>query len=90
MVKINGIVNSPIGLTSKVCAELVAEANRATKCDLTIFSGDDSADLKSIMNMMSLFIHYNQEFTIEISGENEEEVKHKMLDLLKNLNLLKE
>ena len=90
MVKIDGLVNNPVGLTSKVCAELVAEANRATQCELTLYSGNDSADLKSIMNMMSLFLTYNQEFTIEINGVNEDEVKEKMLTLLSNLNLLKQ
>jgi phosphocarrier protein HPr len=89
MVKINGLVNNPLGLTSRICAELVAEANRASNCELTLVSGSDTADLKSIMNMMSLFIRYNEEFTIEISGENEEAVKEKMKALLSSLNLLK-
>ena len=89
MLKITGLVNNPLGLTSRMCAELVAEANRATGCNLTLYSGDESADLKSIMNMMSLFIRYNQEFTIEIEGSNEQEVKDKMESLLSSLNLLK-
>lgn len=89
MVKINGLVNNPLGLTSRICAELVAEANRANDCSLTLYSGDESADLKSIMNMMSLFIRYNQEFTIEIEGNSENEVKEKLTALLTKLNLLK-
>jgi len=89
MVKINGQVNNPLGLTSRICAELVAEANRATQCDIVLYADDDSADLKSIMNMMSLIIKQGEEFTIKITGEDEEAVKEKLEKLLSDLKLLK-
>ena len=82
-------VNNKIGLTSRISAELVAEANRANKCTLTLFCGENSADLKSIMNMMSLDIKDQDEFSIQIEGENEEEVEAKFIALLTQLKLLK-
>ncbi len=89
MVKLNCKVNNPMGLTSKYCAELVAEANRASKCSLTLKCDEGEADLKSIMNMMSLVIKTGTEFTIEIIGEDEECVKVKFEKLLLSLKLLK-
>lgn len=88
MVKIFGQVNHPTGLTSRMCAELVAEANRANSCSLKLTSEGEEADLKSIMNMMSLPIHDGQSYTIEIVGPDEEAVKEKFEELLKRLNLL--
>lgn len=88
MVKIFGQVKHQQGLSSRMCAELVAEANRASSCNLTLYSNGEDADLKSIMNMMSLPMHYEQEFTIEIVGADEEAVKTKLEELLKKLNLL--
>ena len=85
---LNGKVNNPSGLTSRLCAELVAEANRALNCTVTLYCEDDVADLKSIMNMMSLPMHHEQEFTIEIVGADEEAVKTKFEELLRKLNLL--
>ena len=89
MKKINCKVYNPIGLTSRVCAELVAEANRAVNCTVTLYFEDDVADLKSIMNMMSLIIKTEKEFTIEINGTNEEIVEQKFITLLNELKLLK-
>jgi phosphocarrier protein HPr len=89
MVKLNCKVNNPMGLTSRYCAELVAEANRANKCSLTLKCDEGDADLKSIMNMMSLVIKAGSEFTIEINGEDEESVKLKFEKLLLELKLLK-
>lgn len=89
MEKIECIVKTPAGLTSRICAELVAEANRAGSCDITLYCEDDTADLKSIMNMMSLIITGGQEFRIEIEGANEANVKDRFVSLLSSLNLLK-
>lgn len=82
-------VNNHVGLTSRISAELVGEANRANKCNLTLYFEDDTADLKSIMNMMSLVIRDGDEFTIKIEGENEELVCEKITTLLAQLKLLK-
>ena len=89
MRKINCKVYNPLGLNSRVCAELVAEANRATNCTVTLYFDEDVADLKSIMNMMSLIIRTEQEFSIEINGKDEELVEQKFINLLTQLKLLK-
>ena len=89
MREIFGKVNNKIGITSRIAAELVAEANRASKCTLTLLCNDNSADLKSIMNMMSLVIRDQEEFTIQIEGENEEVVEAKFNELLTQLKLMK-
>lgn len=89
MKEIFGQVNNKIGLTSRIAAELVAEANRATKCTVKLFSNDNNADLKSIMNMMSLVIRDKDEFTIQIEGDDEELVYDKFINLLNQLKLLK-
>ena len=89
MKEIFGKVNNKIGVTSRIAAELVAEANRANKCSLTLLCNDSSADLKSIMNMMSLVIRDQEEFTIQIEGDNEEVVEAKFIELLTQLKLMK-
>ena len=89
MKEIFGKVNNKIGVTSRIAAELVAEANRANKCSLTLLCNDNSADLKSIMNMMSLVIRDQEEFTIQIEGDNEEVVEAKFIELLTQLKLMR-
>lgn len=89
MREIFGKVNNKIGLTSRIAAELVAEANRSNDCSLTLVCNDNTADLKSIMNMMSLVVRDQDEFTIQIEGESEVEVEAKFVELLSQLKLLK-
>ena len=89
MKEIFGKVNNKMGLTSRTSAELVAEANRALNCKLTLRCNGDYADLKSIMNMMSLVVMDQDEFTIEIEGPEEEVVEQKFIALLTRLRLLK-
>lgn len=89
MKEIFGKVNNKIGLTSRISAELVAEANRANKCNLVLTCNNKYADLKSIMNMMSLVVKDQDEFTIQIDGVDEEEVAEKFIKLLTQLKLLK-
>ncbi len=89
MKEIFGKVNNKIGLTSRISAELVAEANRANKCNLVLTCNNNYADLKSIMNMMSLVVKDQDEFTIQIDGVDEEEVAEKFIKLLTQLKLLK-
>ncbi len=86
---LSGKVNNKVGLTSRISAELVAEANRAVKCNLLLICNGNTADLKSIMNMMSLVIRDQDEFTIQIEGEDEALVEEKFLRLLGRLKLLK-
>lgn len=87
---LSGKVNNKVGLTSRISAELVAEANRAVKCNLLLTCNGNTADLKSIMNMMSLVIRDQDEFTIQIDGPDEALVEEKFLHLLKQLKLSKD
>ena len=82
MKQLYGKVNNPSGLTSRLSAELVAEANR-TSCKVTLYSHDDEADLKSITNNPE-----NIKIK-EIEGDTEEAVAKKFKKLLEELNLLK-
>lgn len=88
MVKIYGYVNNPSGLTSRLSAELVGIANHF-KSNIELCFQDTKADLKSIMNIMALVIRYNDEFHIEIEGEDENEAKAKFEEALKELKLIK-
>jgi phosphotransferase system HPr (HPr) family protein len=81
-------VNNGTGVTSRISAELVAEANRAEGCDITLVLGDNTADLKSIMNRMSLVIRDGQEFLVRIEGSDEDEVYELFASLLQDLRLL--
>lgn len=85
---LNCKVNNGTGVTSRISAELVAEANHAENCEITLVLGDNTADLKSIMNMMSLVIKDGAEFSIQITGEDEEDVYASFANLLQDLKLL--
>ncbi len=86
MIKIEGKVNNPLGLTSRLSADLVAEANRY-KCSSTLVINDERADLKSIMNVMALIIVSGTSFTIELEGEDESIAATKFESLLTSLKL---
>ncbi len=86
MIKIEGKVNNPLGLTSRLSADLVAEANRY-KCASTLVINDERADLKSIMNVMALIIVSGTSFTIELEGEDESIAATKFESLLTSLKL---
>lgn len=63
------------GLTSRLAAELVAEANKhVSAITLIVDRNDDSskADLKSIMNVFTISIPSGEEFDIDIDGTDEE------------------
>lgn len=86
MKTVNGIVLSPTGLTSRLSAQIVREANKF-KSNLTILTMGEEADLKSIMNVMALVVPHGQEFTIQIEGQDEELAESSFNKLLKEINL---
>ncbi len=86
MVILKGKVNNPAGLTSRLSADLVAEANRF-KSVATIIIDDERADLKSIMNVMALVVVSGKEFTIELDGEDEKIAAQRFEELLSALKL---
>ncbi len=85
---VNGKVLSANGLTSRLSAQIVNEANKF-KSDCTIVVTDEEADLKSIMNVMALVVPHGEDFTITIEGEDEAIAESKMIEKLKALNLNK-
>ena len=65
---------------------MVAEANKY-KSVLTIIVDEESADLKSIMNVMALVVPYGLDYEIQIDGLDEEAAETNFIKLLKDINL---
>lgn len=87
---INVTVSNESGLTSRLAAELVAEANRyLSKITMVVDKEDTSkqADLKSIMNVFTLSIPYKSSFDIEIEGSDEDKAYDGFKILIKALGL---
>jgi len=83
-------VTNENGLTSRLAAELVAEANKhISKCTMVVDRDDPSkqADLKSIMNVFTLSIPKGGRFYIDIEGVDEERAYNSFIDLLETLPL---
>lgn len=85
---INGYVGNLTGLTSRLSVELVSEANKY-KSFIEIHVLDETADLKSIMNVMALVVPHGEDFTITIEGEDEITAEENLKEKLKDLNLTK-
>lgn len=85
---INGYVANNTGLTSRLSVDLVSEANKY-KSHIEINVLEETADLKSIMNVMALVVPHGEDFTITIEGEDEEVAESKIIEKLKMLNLNK-
>ena len=86
MQEIKGYVNNVNGLTSHLSVELVSEANKFSS-QITINVLDESADLKSIMNVMALVVPHGEHFTITIEGKDEVAAANKFQEILKELKL---
>ena len=83
-------VTNENGLTSRLAAELVAEANKhISRCTMVVDRNDTAAqaDLKSIMNVFTLAIPQNGTFDIDIEGVDEEQSYNSFIDLLQTLPL---
>ena len=83
-------VTNENGLTSRLAAELVAEANKhISRCTMVADREDTAAqaDLKSIMNVFTLSIPQNGTFDIDIEGVDEEQAYNSFIDLLQTLPL---
>lgn len=77
-------ITGPNGLNSRQAAELVAEANRF-KADITMVTPHETADLKSIMDVMVTVVREGESFRIEISGEDEDKAYEAYIELLKTV-----
>jgi phosphotransferase system HPr (HPr) family protein len=83
-------VTNENGLTSRLAAELVAEANKhISRCTMVVDRKDPSqqADLKSIMNVFTLSIPKGGHFDIDIEGVDEESAFNSFINLIETLPL---
>ena len=87
MKTIKGKVLAANGLTARLSAQLVAEANKY-KSALTIIVDEETADLKSIMNVTALVVPNGLEYVIQIDGSDEEVAENHFVKLLKDLELM--
>ncbi|MDD4532272.1 MAG: HPr family phosphocarrier protein [Bacilli bacterium] len=83
-------VNNVNGLTSRLAAELVAEANKH-KSNITLVvdpnNTQEQADLKSIMNVFTISIPSGMEFDIKFDGADEAEAMESFSHLIAELPL---
>lgn len=86
MKKIDGVIKSENGLTARLSAQIVAEANRF-QSDIVITVRDETADLKSIMNVMALIVPFNSPYSITIEGTDENLAYNTFNKVLTDLNL---
>ncbi len=86
MKEVNGIVNVQGGLSARLSAQIVAEANKY-KSNIKIVSNEEEADLKSIMDVMALIIPHGASFSIMIDGGDEDIALSSFVKLLIELNL---
>ena len=87
MIKRDYTIKSVNGLTSRLSSALVSMANRF-KCDSQLIYLDESADLKSIMNVMSLVIRFNEPFSILTTGDDELTAINSIESLMKEIHLI--
>lgn len=87
MIKKDYQVKSPNGLSSRSSTALVNLSNHY-KCDLFLLFNEEEANLKSIMNVMSLVIHFNESFSIKAIGSDEQIAIQKLEELMKDLKLI--
>jgi phosphotransferase system HPr (HPr) family protein len=83
-------VTNENGLTSRLAAELVAEANKhISRCTMVVDRKDPAAqaDLKSIMNVFTLSIPKGGHFDIDIEGVDEESAYMSFIKLIESLPL---
>jgi len=72
MKEINVLVVDPVGLHARPATVAVNAASKF-KCNVTVSFKERSANMKSIMGVMSLGIPTQSEVTIACEGDDEEE-----------------
>ena len=87
MIKKHYIVNSLNGLTSRMSTNLVSCANHF-KSDIMLVYGEETANLKSIMNVMALVIRQGESFTITSDGIDEQGSIEAIEKLMKEISLI--
>ncbi len=84
--KKNFVVTSEQGIHARPATELVMVANQF-ESEVMIESNDRSADMKSIMGLMSLGLYRGQKFSIVATGDDGADAVDKLEVLLKEKKL---
>ncbi len=84
--KKNFVVTSEQGIHARPATELVMVANQF-ESEVMIESNDRSADMKSIMGLMSLGLYRGQKFSIVATGDDSADAVDKLEVLLKEKKL---
>ncbi len=80
-------ITDPIGLHARPASITVAEATKFSS-DITITSGSESGNLKSIMNIMALGVKQGQTIEIKATGADEVEAIRSIKDSMSKNNLI--
>jgi len=88
MIKTEYEVKKINGINSKLCMDLVAISSKY-KASIILYKDKETANLKSIINTISLVIPEGSEISIEIEGDDEVEAAKKIEQLLTQNNILK-
>jgi phosphocarrier protein len=80
-------VKAPNGLSTRHISNLVVAANNF-KSDIKFRVDSDTADMKSIMNMLALLVQYNTIVNIEINGEDEDAANKHILEVFQKFQLV--
>lgn len=68
----NYVITDEVGIHARPAGMLVKEAKKYTS-DIMINKNGKKADAKKLMMLMTLGVKCNEEITVEISGEDEEQ-----------------
>ncbi|MDW2932580.1 HPr family phosphocarrier protein [Mesomycoplasma ovipneumoniae] len=78
---ISGTVIDKLGFHARPASK-VAKLATTFKSQIKIISGEKSGNAKSIMNIMALGIKMGSDFTIEVSGEDENDAAKAIKELI--------
>ncbi|WGI36341.1 HPr family phosphocarrier protein [Mesomycoplasma lagogenitalium] len=87
MEKVTVTISDPIGLHARPASQISKVAAKF-KSDIKISTTTNSANAKSLLNIMSLAAKQGQEITLEANGEDEKEAIEKLVETLEEANLI--
>lgn len=82
MITFDYLVTSPNGLHARPAGDLVRTAN-GYKSKISLYKGKQSADAKSILNVMALAVREGDTITLVTEGEDEQIAADGIKELLK-------
>ncbi|AXJ71779.1 HPr family phosphocarrier protein [Mycoplasma bovis] len=90
MKELTATVIDPIGLHARPASYITAEASKY-KCDILITNNKSNrtANLKSLMNVLTLGIKQNDSITIKFNGDDEEVASVGILEVLRDNKIIK-